>query len=234
MSDFPAEKKVYDKPLPKTALNEYKLKMFAPIGGTRRKSSLGVSTANNQPRLIVNTNIEGDPKDGFIMARLDTLSFMSVLEAMRIIIKGEKNAEGKYRRFDIPCKYPAKGGAEYITDSHVTIGREEDDGRIFIAVTGNNVTPVKFHYGPTECHEGWLENKQPIDVKVLSEIYANAWCRTFNQLVFNALSDNYVLPPPRDANGWAGNRTTTPTAPPKPAPVDSTKDFGGSDDDFFA
>lgn len=236
MTDFPPKKPIYDKPLPKTALDEYKLALSAPIPGMRKKSTFKVSTANNQPRFMVFTGIEGDPKNGFIMARLDTLSFMSVLEAMRIVIKGELNTEGKYRRFDIPCKYPAKGGSEYITDSHVTIGRDEDDGRIFIAVTGNNVTPVKFHFGPTECHDGWLENKMPIDPKLLTEIYANAWCRTFNHMVFTILSDNYTPPPPRDPNGWSGRQPTNAGAPSAAIPKvasPSTKDFGGSDDDFF-
>lgn len=239
MSDFPPNKPVYDKPLPKTALDEWKLALQAPIPGMRKKSTLKVSIANNQPRIMVFTGYEGDPKNGFIMGRLDTLSFMSILEALRLVIKGELNAEGKFRRFDIPCKFPSKGGAEYITDAYVTIGREEgDDGRIFIAVTGNNVTPVKFYFGPTECHEGWLENKQPVEPRILTEIYANAWCRIFSRMVLNALNDNYTPPPPRDPNGWSGRQPTAAGAPsasiPKPTTVSTTlTDTGGSDDDFF-
>lgn len=222
-------------PLPKTALNERKLVLSAPVPDSKKLATLDVSVAINQPRIGVWTNVEGDPNKGRVTAKMDTLTFFAVLEALRIVISGERNADGKYRRFDIPCKRPGQGSSEPIPEAFITLAREESDGRIYIAVTGGNVTPVKFHFGPTQFHDSWKENREPINVSTLSELYANAWGRVMAELTPNVLNTHYSPPEPYDPNGnngWKKGGGNGNWKPASGADTTPSVDFGNSNDEF--
>ena len=226
-------------PFPISAVDEPKLRLYATYVREKNPPALKINIAKNQPRISVYTNVEGDPNGGMVMARMDTFTMYAVLHALSLVI------EEKEVRFDIPCKRPVRseviGNPDWVIESHVTIGREED-GNIFIAVVGNSVTPIKFYFGPTKFHDTWLANKQPMSTAAISNIYANAWGKVFATLIATGLERNHTPPEPRvdyknkpnngynkpsayaDTNKELGDKWNPPTNP--------SNDFGGSDADF--
>jgi hypothetical protein len=102
MSDFPQSQgnNAQLPPLKLNALDEIKLRLFAPVEGSRRPAALRASIAKNQPRLTVYTNVEGDADKGIIHARMDTWTFGAMLIAIDDIV------DNKTEKVSIPNKRP--------------------------------------------------------------------------------------------------------------------------------
>jgi hypothetical protein len=226
------QKKQYNKPLAKTALNERKLQLSSPhLDNPKRKSSLQVQVIVNNVHMTVYTNVEGDANKGTIKARLDAYTFFALLQALADITEVDKTPDGKYPDFKIPSKRMKQGGSfgDLEKESTIIIGRE-DDGRIFIAIVDGIATSVKFHFGPTDFHDDWTFNGKPIDKGQLSAIYANGWGKIMSLLTANVLDTHFVEPEPRDPN--QGRNGQKPQAAPQ-SNNSAASSWGGDNDDPF-
>ena len=191
----------FNTPIKQTALNEFKLRLYAdPVSGSKKKPSLAVSVVKNQPRITVRTNVETDPENGRVMAKMDAPTFFGFLEVLRLAI----DAEPGYRR-SIENKNPFIGGkANFenpMTESTTHIGKDPE-GRVFIGVVNKKVTPVRFYFKPTNFHYLVDQDGNAIPEAELTVIYAKAWLNLMYQLVPNVLDTHFEEP---DTSNWNNN-----------------------------
>lgn len=204
MSDFSNNSGNQNRPpLTLNAFDEIKLRLFAEIPGSKRKATLRVSVAKNQPRLTVYTNVEGDHGKGIIHARMDTMSFSAFLVGIEEVLAGKMN------KFAITSKRPKEGGSykDLIPESNTHCEREAD-GRIYIAVTNGKATSVKFYFLPTDFHS-WKVNGETPAESVMTEIYAKAWQQTISKLLPAILVKDFVENEkfePKNKGSWNGNQ----------------------------
>lgn len=169
------------KPLPKTALNEFRLSLRGPKpenGG--KEATMRVSVIKNSPRIDVFTNVEGD--NGPISAPMDAFTFFALLEKLREIIDGGEDTQVK-----ITNKTGAPGKQTVLS---TTVLGKDKDGRVYISIIAQNRPKIKFLFLPTDWHHLAHKDGTPLSERELTELYAKAWCRLFEQLVPNVL-DTY-------------------------------------------
>lgn len=191
-------------PLPKNALSEVKLRLSAePVNGSKRRPSLAVDVAKNQPRLNVYTNIEGDKNNGAVRAAMDTITFFAFLQALQDAI----DAPGDYKVLIENSNHTFNNGKrsaepELVSKTHVC---KDKDGCIFISVTDGKVTPVKFYFGSSQYHNFFIAG-QPMGKDQCSVLHAKAWLRMMQQLLPAVLAATYEEPEQKDYNGNGGNK----------------------------
>lgn len=193
----------FRKPLPKTALSEYKLRLEAPApeGGTR-KPSLAFSVAKNQPRISVYTNIESDRNRGMVIAKMDTPTFFGFLQLLRNVIEGESDTkysiENKEHTF-----FNGERSREPKVTSTTVVGKDRE-GRVFIGVVAKNITPIKFIFGPTDYHHLVHKDGTPFTQAELSVLYAKGYLELLHNLIPSVLDTHYTEPEPRNNNRGGG------------------------------
>lgn len=181
-------------PIPKSALNEYKLRLIGPIQeGARRPPTLSVSVIKNQPRLSVATNIPNDQNSGWINAPMDALTFMAFLAELEKVINGPSG-----EKLEIVNKTGRPGDTRIM--SYTLVGKD-NEGRVFISVTAPDRPKIKFTFLPTEYHTIIHKDGTPYSEAELSVAFAKAWHSLMVNLVPNVLNTYYVEPEPRE-NTW--------------------------------
>lgn len=182
------------KPLPKTAFNEYKLRILGPIqDGAKFPSALQVSVIKNQPRLDVFTNIPNDRDYGKISAPMDSLTAMAVIMELERIIDGDNDTQVK-----IVNKSGWKESIKVISNTY--IGKDKE-GRVWISITAQDRAKIKFVFLPSEWHMVVHRDGTPYSEAELSVVYARAWVNLFKQLIPNVLDTHYMEPEPRQDKG---------------------------------
>ena len=194
-----SDRQKYNKPLPKTAFNEYKLRIMGPMQeGATRAPTLGVSVIKNNPRIDVYTNIQGDRDNGRISAPMDAVNFFALLVKLEDIIGGEPDVQVK-----IPCKTGAPGQQRLI--STVVTGKD-NQGRVFISVVAQDRPKIKFTFLPSDWHGLVHKDGTPYGEAEMSVVFARAWLRLMTQLVPNVMDTYYTEPEPRDNSGDGYNK----------------------------
>lgn len=189
----------FRKPLPKTAFNEYKLRLRGPIqDGGKRPPNLSVSVIRNQPRIDVFTEVPNDKNNGKITAAMDSLTFFALLEALDMVIDGEP---------DNQLKVPNMTGAPQnkFLASTTLVGKDKD-GRVYISVVAKERPMIKFVFLPSDYHPGiQRRDGTPLNEAELSVIYARAWRRLMCELTPNVLDSHFDPPEPRQGGGSRGS-----------------------------
>lgn len=226
-----AGKQNYNTPLPRTALNEFKLRLSAPIvEGASRRPTLAVSVIKNNPRLQVRTEVETDANKGLVNAPMDTNTFYVFLELIKMAIDAEPNTA-----WQIANKNHTWVNGERSRDPSVistTLIGKDGEGRVFIGVKAKNVTPVKFIFAPSFYHNVAYKDGSALSEAEISVLYAKGYVKSLENLVANILDTHYTPPEPRQGNGggnygggnYRGGGGGAPrqrsSAPPKEAPSD--------------
>lgn len=227
-------------PLPKNALSEVKLRLSAePVNGSKRRPTLSVDVARNQPRLSVYTNVEGDKNNGSVRAAMDTVTFFSFLQGIQDAI----DAPGEYKELIENSNHTFFQGKrsaepELVSKTHIC---KDKDGCIFISVTDGKVTPVKFFFGSAQYHNFFVAG-QPMSKEACSVRHAKAWLRLMQNLLPAVLAYTYEEPEQKDFNG-NNNNNKGGGGQQQSAPASSAKNFdedmpawtgsnGGDGDDF--
>jgi hypothetical protein len=189
----------FQKPLPKTAFNEYKLRLKGPMQeGGKFPPNLSVSVIKNQPRIDVFTEVPNDTNRGKITAAMDTLTFFALLEALKLIIDGEPDQQLK-----VPNMTGAPQNKSLAT---TTLVGKDKEGRVYISVVAKGRPMIKFVFSPSDYHPGMIrKDGVELDEAELSVIYARAWRRLMIELTPNVLDSYYEAPEPRNKAGGNGN-----------------------------
>lgn len=191
-------------PLPKTALDEYKLRLVsdAPPKGARRPATLAFSVVKNNPRFTLFTNVDTDKDKGRLQAALDTHTLYAFLQLLRKVADGEPGT-----KFSIENKNHTYFNGQRSTEpklmSTIIVGKD-DEGCVFMGVVANNITPVKFIFGPTEYHMMVHKDGTPFTRAELSVLYAKGYADLLENLTANVLDSHYVEPEPRENNRRGG------------------------------
>lgn len=180
------------------ALNEKKLKLFAPPHENAEIKydkpvipELIPKIVDNQPHLEVRTGVAGDKNYGKIEAAMDSHTFWSFLAGLKRII------DNRLDQFTVECKgHPWTGqgrSKEALVMTRVTAGRDKD-GWIFLMVTDFDKSRprIKFKFQPTMYHP-WL-NKEgaPFTESELSNLYCEAWIAIFSSLMPQVLASEFI------------------------------------------
>lgn len=185
-------------PIPKNALNEWKLRLTGPMQeGARRPPTLSVGVIKNQVRLDVFTNVPNDRDGGKLSAPMDSITFFAFLTKLEDVINGEPA-----NKVEIVNRTGKPGSTRIL--SYTVIGKD-NEGCVFISVTAQDRPRVKFTFLPTEYHSIVHKDGSPYSPAELSMVYARAWHRMMSTLVPAVLNTHYVEPEPRNDSG-GGNR----------------------------
>ncbi len=189
----------FRKPLPKTAFNEYKLRLRGPMQeGGKRPPNLSVSVIRNQPRIDVFTEVPNDKDNGKITAAMDSLTFFALLEALEMVIDGEPDNQLKVPNM--------KGAPQNKFLASTTLVGKDKDGRVYISVVAKERPMIKFVFLPSDYHPNiQRRDGTPLDEAELSIIYARAWRRLMCELTPNVLDSHFEPPEPRQGGGNRGN-----------------------------
>lgn len=208
------------KPIPKTAMDEYKLKLSAPLqDGQTKAATLSVGLINNSPRINVWTNINGDKDNGRISAPMDSITFIALIGELEKIIDGENDVQVKI------VNRTGKPGETFVVSTTV-LGKDKE-GRVFISVVAENRPKIKFTFLPSEWHMLTHKDGTPYTESALSVTYAKAWSRLLSSLLPTVLTNYYVQPEPWDGGkkDYSSNGKQATTTAPK----DNEADFDGDD-----
>jgi hypothetical protein len=195
-------------PRKKNHLDEYKLRLSAPaVQGAKRKPSLAVSVAKNNPRITVYTNVEGAKDNGRISANMDTQTMFAMFSALQEVIDGPADSKITITNMNHTF-YQGKRSPEPQVVSKTILGKEPD-GTIYISVIAKDQAMVKFPFLPSEYHSFVHKDGSPWQPPELSKLYAKGWVDIFSSLIPFVLVNEYEEPPPRDppANGGGGGNS---------------------------
>lgn len=189
----------FQKPLPKTAFNEYKMRLKGPMQeGGKFPPNLSVSVIRNQPRIDVFTEVPNDKNNGKITAAMDALTFFALLEALKLVIDGEPDQQLKVPNMSGPPQ-------NKFLASTTLVGKDKE-GRVYISVVAKERPMIKFVFSPSDYHPGMIrKDGVELDEAELSVIYARAWRRLMTELTPNVLDSYYEVPEPRNKGGGGGN-----------------------------
>lgn len=184
------------KPLPKTILNFWKLRLFAPLQeGQTKEAGLSVGVINNNPRLDVFTNIPNDPDNGKLSAPMNPLAFFTMIEMLYELIDGPAD---NLKAID---NFTMRGG-EKVKLSTTIIGKDKK-GKMYISIVSENRPKIKFPFLPDDWHTFRNKDQTPVDEGELSCKYAKAWANLFSKLVASIMVDTYTPP-----DNFGGNKNS--------------------------
>lgn len=182
MSDF----KQNMPPLPKTAYNEFKLRIngSAPLEGAQYPPSLGISMVANQPRFEIFTGIKQDGKNLILRAKMDTDNYFAVLAALRELIAGENDTMVRVANLQGPPHSLFK-------DSTLVFGKSPE-GVIFVSVMKKNAPNIMIKLLPSKYHNWSERDGQAMSEDRVSRFYAMGWVRRNELLMANVLDTHFA------------------------------------------
>lgn len=185
-------------PIPKTALNEQKLRLFGtnPNGGRAPMAQFGM--VMNQPRIDIFTNVEGDSNNGIIRAAMDTPTFYSFLELLKRAVEGPADSCDKI--INKTGKPP-----EPFMVSTTVIGKDRE-GVVFFSVIDKdeNRPRLQFKFLPSNYHNLVKRDGSAFSEAEMSEVYAMSFYHLLQNLVANVLDTHFIERKPQQRGG--GNR----------------------------
>lgn len=177
-------------PIVKTALDERKLALYGKKPeGAQRAPKMVVSVMMNNPRFTVFT---GNQSNEVLIARMDSPSFIAVLESVFEAIETEP---GFTRTFVNMTGAPSN----MVEDTRLTVGKN-NKGIIFLSVYKGEGDRIIFPFLPSMYHKVYGDDGE-VEPGKLSCLYAKAWCTILTNLIPNVLDTHYVEPPPYQKNG---------------------------------
>lgn len=199
-----AENQNFRKPLPKTALTEFKLRLMAPrVEGAQRRPSLAVTVVKNNPRITVRTEVESDNKNGVVNANMDGPTFYMLAQWIRKVIDFEPGKGIKIENKNHTYENGQRSKDPVVLST--TLVGKDDTGKIYIGVVAKNVTPVKFVLMPSNYHNLSYKDGSAIPEPELSAMFARGYATLMESLVANVMDTHYMEPEPRDNNRGGGS-----------------------------
>jgi len=217
-------------------LNEFKLRFTCPPlenavvrYDRKQEPTMSISIVDNQPRLTVYTNVEGDRDNGRIEGNMDTYTFYAFLEALKMVADDEE-FKGAITIDNLGYFFGASGKSDKPgVKSQTVIGRDSD-GCVFVSLISGKRPKAKFVLNPSEWHS-WSRNGEKLSRSEMSSIYAKGQVNVISKLVARVLGDEFIsyqdIKARKDANranrgngnggGQGGNGGGYNKPAPKPA-----------------
>lgn len=190
-------------PRKKHYMDDAKLRLSAePVSGSQKRPSLTVTVINNNPRIDVYTNLEGDKANGVIHAKMDAPTFFIFLQQLEALLDDVPKTQ-----YFIKNKRPGENRGEQVVESTTVIGKDEE-GKAYISIIAadGDRPKIKFYFGVSYFHQLSAGNGRKLTDAEVSVIAARAWVRMMGTIIGNVLTDNYVEPEARPRKeGGGGN-----------------------------
>lgn len=171
-------------------IDDLKLRMYAdPVNGGKRKPSLSVSMYENNPRLVVKTNMDNDKDYGKITAAMDMPIFFSFLDVLESVINGPNDSQqrivNKKRKF-------INGESKILDDTYTIVGKDKD-GVVWISVLAyDKERPrIKFEFGSNEYHGILNRDGSPYDKGKWTQHAARGWMEIMRRVLSQVFVKNY-------------------------------------------
>ena len=217
---------------PKTAINDPKLKLYAPpLPGATQAPSLEPGYANNHPFLMVRTNFPNDKDYGRIKAGLDMPAFMETLGLIEKAVNTPDECSFVMENKNKPWSREQGGRVkEAILETSIIVGRDKE-GRIFIAILHYDKSRPKviFHFGSRMYHSITRRNGE-LSAAEQSNSAAMAWVECLRGLMPQVAATNYVHKT-MDNKGGNNNRGGGNSYSRGNSDHDNTNSGGGDFDD---
>jgi hypothetical protein len=166
--------------------------MFAPVPGVEggKKARLVWVVRDNNPRITVYTNVQGDSAYGIINAGLTPEILYVLLDLLEEVIKGEKGEKRVIECLTSPKQEDGSYGPKQPTSS-VWVGKDAN-GVVWISVVSANQDrpKIKFEFKVYEYYRLLKSDGVPITEAESSELWALASVRAL-RLIFANLTSGF-------------------------------------------
>lgn len=190
----------------KNALDNRKLRLTAK-NAEGRQATLGVTLVNNNPRITVYPNLQGDTQP--VQAKFDLPGFEALLVLLERAIAFKPGTEAEFRKKAVTMRPNFKGQGQrpdgVVTDAECWVGKDKE-GCIWICVNQYQKPAIKFIIINNEYLQFRHSTDEQFSVADASELYATAWVRMLSRLLSNVAVTEFVEEKPRDQQGGNNNR----------------------------
>lgn len=231
-------------------LDDFKLRLIAdPLPGSQKRPTLHVSVINNNPRVDVWTNKDGDKNNGSIQGKMDAVGFSTLIERFKFIL----NSAIPKSQISLVCSRPGQNRGEVIREATVVCGLDDNGIAYMSVVAADPDRPkIKFMFGNTQFQTLVAGNGQKLTDSEISISFALGWINLIKETMWNVLTDKYVHKEPGEkksggggyekkpwqgGQGGGGNsnwkdRQSNQQRQPEPAAAGGDAGGGGFDDDL--
>lgn len=193
----------------KTALNDPKLKLYAPVlPGATQAPSLEWGYANNNPFILVRTNFPNDKDYGRIKAALDMPAFYETLALLEKVVATPEEVAYTMENKNKP--WSREQGARVkdpILETTTVVGRDKE-GKIFIAILHYDKSRPKviFHFGHRMYHSVHKRNGD-LSAAEVSNFAATGMITALREIMGAVAADQYVHKTMDSGNNKGDNRS---------------------------
>lgn len=177
-------------------LQEFKMRLSSdPLpnckmyGQRRAEPQLAWRVKDNQPHMVVYTNVENDKNNGIIEAGLDSFQFGILMQLIRDVAEGRSGGAQIQNRGHF---YTSQGRSEQPGVLNVTNVGINDNGVICIALIAKNRPEITFQFGPREWHPMMDVNGNSLGVKEQSRLFALGYVNIIEKSVVRVLGDEFI------------------------------------------
>lgn len=184
-----------------------------PVEGATKRPNLRFNVIGNVPRIVVRTNLPNDLNYGRIDFKTDLATFATAMAYGQRLAKGDDVPQE--RRFVYQDNFVAgKRLDKAMVLSTLVIGREQESGRIYIAVLSSQQQRprIRFFFGPSQFHDILNGDGSPITPKEMSEAYAEGFLMAAYDLVKQLLVTTFDENARNVANPAHFNQGSGPSA----------------------
>lgn len=176
-----SENQFQAQPRPQNAFDNKKLRISGK-NEAGKMCFMAVSLINNNPRLSIYTNIDGDKDNGRIVGAFDTLGFGAFLELIKRAI--ESTTEVRWKIELMRPNFKAGGGRPdgYVTASEVWVGQDKD-GMIWVCLTAYNRPSVKCILTNNEYHKFVHSTGESFSPSEASKLWAKSYYNTLTGML---------------------------------------------------
>ena len=181
---------------PKNLTHNLKLRLLAPkLPNGNWEPSLSVVVTGNNIKIDVWSNRDGDRDKGNVNAMVSPVELLVMLQAINKAATVAANEQTLRLAFQEQQWEGGRPGASY-TGATCYIGKDSED-YIYISLVRTNHEPIKFRFMSPKTGNLIGPDGNALDPLVENKMYASAWAKLMEIVVFNTINDTYVPPVPK-------------------------------------
>ena len=184
------------------ALDHRPLKLYAKKPENASGApTLAFKFVNNVPRINLYTNVESDFNRGALSLQLEAPFFFSFLNVWSDVVEGKiDQVQLEVKRYTF---FKGQRSDERKVVGKLMVGRA-DNGAVFIALVGNNITPVQFVLGGGFEIAYRDRDGNELSPKQVSEMVSKGWINTLRNYVGAVANTHYVHKEAKKPQGGGG------------------------------
>lgn len=180
-----------NKPVPLNTLDVLSNWMYSePVAGATKRPSFRIRVIRNVPRFTVKTNVPNDKNNGRIDFNCDVATFSVIMSKLEELAEGKSNESFNFNYVD-HIFTNGQRSEKPVVQSTVKIGKDQESGKIYIAVLGYNRPKIQFFFGPSQYHRMVYGDGSEVKESVISAAYTVGFVKTMVPLVCGVLVNQF-------------------------------------------